>query len=76
MAGFTLNLEMSEGLVKTSEVYTGDAAQEILDVYQTKAQKKAEKAGMEYTGIEGTAKTAEATVDAKEIRHTHICVRR
>ena len=54
------------GFVKTSEVYTGDAAQEILDVYQTKAQKKAEKAGMEYTGIEGTAKTAEATVDAKE----------
>ena len=54
------------GFVKTSEVYTGDAAQEILDVYQTKAQKKAEKAGMEYNGIEGTAKTAEATVDAKE----------
>ena len=54
------------GFVKASEVYTGDAAQEILDVYQTKAQKKAEKAGMEYTGIEGTAKTAEATVDAKE----------
>ena len=54
------------GFVKALEVYTGDAAQEILDVYQTKAQKKAEKAGMEYTGIEGTAKTAEATVDAKE----------
>ena len=54
------------GFVKASEVYTGDAAQEILDVYQTKAQKKAEKVGMEYTGIEGTAKTAEATVDAKE----------
>ena len=54
------------GFVKASEVYTGDAAQEILDVYQTKAQKKAEKAGMEYTCIEGTAKTAEATVDAKE----------
>ena len=54
------------GFVKASEVYTGDAAQEILDVYQTKAQKKAEKAGMEYTGIEGTVKTAEATVDAKE----------
>ena len=54
------------GFVKASEVYTGDAAQEILDVYQIKAQKKAEKAGMEYTGIEGTAKTAEATVDAKE----------
>ena len=54
------------GFVKASEVYTGDAAQEILDVYQTKAQKKAEKAGMEYNGIEGTAKTAEATVDAKE----------
>ena len=54
------------GFVKASEVYTGDAAQEILDVYQTKAQKKAEKAGMDYTGIEGTAKTAEATVDAKE----------
>ena len=54
------------GFVKASEVYTEDAAQEILDVYQTKAQKKAEKAGMEYNGIEGTAKTAEATVDAKE----------
>ena len=40
------------GFVKASEVYTGDAAQEILDVYQTKAQKKAEKAGMESTGIE------------------------
>ena len=54
------------GFVKASEVYTGDAAQEILDVYQTKAQKKAEKAGMEYTGIEGTAKTATALVDPSE----------
>ena len=35
------------GFVKASEVYTGDAAQEILDVYQTKAQKKAENAGLD-----------------------------
>ena len=54
------------GFVKASEVYTDESAQELLQVYQEKAQRKAEKNGTEYTGIEGTAKTATATVDKKE----------
>ena len=61
------------GFVKASEVYTGDAAQEILNVYQKQAQKKAEKAGNEYTGIEGTARTAEAAIKAKDNQaYTHL----
>lgn len=54
------------GFVKASEVYTDDAAQEILNVYQEKAQKKAKKNGTEYTGIEGTAKTAKAELSARD----------
>ena len=53
------------GFVKASEVYTDDAAQELLTVYQKKAQKKAKKDETEYNGIEGIAKTAKASVDAK-----------
>lgn len=54
------------GFVKASEVYTDDAAQELLTVYQKKAQKKAKKDETEYNGIEGIAKTAKASVDAKD----------
>lgn len=54
------------GFVKASEVYTEDAAQELLDVYQAQAKFKASKEKKEYTGIEGTAKTAQALVDAKD----------
>ena len=54
------------GFVKASEVYTEDAAQELLDVYQTQAKFKASKEKKEYTGIEGTAKTAQALVEAKD----------
>ena len=54
------------GFVKASEVYTDDAAQEFLTVYQKKAQKKAQKDETEYNGIEGIAKTAKASVDAKD----------
>ena len=54
------------GFVKASEVYTEDAAQELLDVYQTQAKFKASKEKKNYTGIEGTAKTAQELVDAKD----------
>ena len=54
------------GFVKASEVYTEDAAQELLDVYQTQARFKASKENKDYTGIEGTAKTAQALVEAKD----------
>ena len=54
------------GFVKASEVYTGKAAQKLLNVYQKRAKKTAKKSGQEYIGIEGTAKTAEALVSAKE----------
>ena len=54
------------GFVRASEVYTGDSAQELLNVYQKKAKKDAEKAGKEYTGIEETAKTAKERIEAKD----------
>ena len=54
------------GFVKASEIYTEDAAQELLDVYQTQARLKASKENKDYTGIEGTAKTAQALVEAKD----------
>ena len=56
------------GFVKASEIYTEDAAQELLDVYQTQARLKASKENKDYTGIEGTAKTAQALVEAKDIQ--------
>ncbi len=54
------------GFVKASEVYTDEAAQELLEAYQEKAQRKSEKNGTEYTGIEGTAETAAPVIDKKE----------
>lgn len=54
------------GFVRASEVYTGDAAQKLLSVYQKQAKKKAEAQKTEYKGIEGTAKTATALVDPSE----------
>ena len=54
------------GFVKASEIYTEDAAQELLDVYQTQARLKASKENKDYTGIEGIAKTAQALIDAKD----------
>ena len=54
------------GFVKASEIYTEDAAQELLDVYQTQARLKASKENKDYTGIEGTAKTAQALIEAKD----------
>lgn len=54
------------GFVKASEIYTEDAAQELLDVYQTQARLKASKENKDYTGIEETAKTAQALIDAKD----------
>lgn len=64
------------GFVKTSEVYTGDAAQEILDVYQTKAQKKAEKAEWNIPVLRELQRQRKRLSMQKKIRHTHICVRR
>ena len=54
------------GFVKASEVYTDDAAQELLTVYQKKAQKKPKNDETEYNGNEGIAKTAKASVDSKD----------
>ena len=64
------------GFVKASEIYTEDAAQELLDVYQTQARLKASKENKDYTGIEGTAKTAQALIDAKDNQAYTISVRR
>ena len=58
------------GFVKASEIYTEDAAQELLDVYQTQARLKASKENKDYTGIEGTAKTAQALI---AVSYTHLC---
>ena len=61
------------GFVKESELYTGDAAQVLLDGYQKQAKKAAKKAKTTYTGIEGTAALAKATVPANENQaFTHI----
>lgn len=54
------------GFVKASEVYTGDAAQELLAVYQSEAKRAARQNGEEYDGIEGTAKTAKARIAPSE----------
>lgn len=54
------------GFVKASEVYTSDAAQEILSVYQEQGKKQAKKKNKEYTGIENVAKTAQALVSKED----------
>ena len=54
------------GFVKASEVYTGDAAQKLLEVYQKEAKKTAAENGAEYTGIEGTAAIAQTLVSPLE----------
>lgn len=54
------------GFVKTSEVYTSDAAQEILSVYQDQGKKQAKKENKEYTGIENVAKTAQVLVPKED----------
>ena len=54
------------GFVKASEVYTGDAAQKLLEVYQKEAKKTATENGVEYTGIEGTAAIAQTLVSPLE----------
>lgn len=54
------------GFVKASEVYTSDAAQEILTVYQNQAKNQAKKEKKDYTGIETVAKTAETLVSKEE----------
>ena len=54
------------GFVKASEVYTSDAAQKLLEVYQKEAKKTAAENGVEYTGIEGTAEIAQALLSPQE----------
>lgn len=54
------------GFVKASEVYTSDAAQEILSVYQDLGKKQAKKENKEYSGIEKVAKTAQALVSKED----------
>ncbi len=54
------------GFVKASEVYTSDAAQEILSVYQDLGKKQAKKENKEYSGIENVAKTAQALVSKED----------
>ena len=61
------------GFVKESDLYTGDAAQVLLSGYQKQAKKAAKKAKITYTGIEGTAAVAKATVPANENQaFTHV----
>ena len=50
------------GFVKASEVYTSNAAQKLLEVYQKEAKKTATENGTEYTGIEGKAAIAQTLV--------------
>ena len=54
------------GFVKASEVYTSNAAQKLLEVYQKEAKKTAAENGTEYTGIEGTAAIAQTLVSPLE----------
>ena len=54
------------GFVKASEVYTGNAAQKLLEVYQKEAKKTAAENGAEYTGIEGTAVIAQPLISPQE----------
>ena len=54
------------GFVKASEVYTSNAAQKLLEVYQKEAKKTAAENGAEYTGIEGTAAVAQTLVSPLE----------
>lgn len=52
--------------MKASEVYTSNAAQKLLEVYQKEAKKTATENGAEYTGIEGTAAIAQTLVSPLE----------
>ena len=54
------------GFVKASEVYTSNAAQKLLEVYQKEAKKTAAENGTEYTGIEGTAAIAQPLISPQE----------
>ena len=54
------------GFVKASDVYTEDAAQELLEAYQKLAKNAAKKNKTEYIGIEGTAPVAEELVNPLE----------
>lgn len=54
------------GFVKASEVYTSDAAQELLSLYQTQAKKQAKQEKKDYSGIESLAKTAQALVSKED----------
>ena len=54
------------GFVKASEVYTSNAAQKLLEVYQKEAKKTAAENGAEYTGIEGTAAIAQSLISPQE----------
>ena len=54
------------GFVKASEVYTSNAAQKLLEVYQKEAKKTAAENGAEYTGIEGTAAIAQPLISPQE----------
>ncbi len=54
------------GFVKASELYTEDAAEQILKVYQSQARKIARKEGKTYKGIESVAATASEKLSASE----------
>ena len=54
------------GFVKASEVYTSNAAQKLLEVYQKEAKKTAAENGTEYTGIEGIAAIAQPLISPQE----------
>ena len=65
------------GFVKASEVYTGDAAQEILDVYQTKAlRRKQRKPEWNIPVLRELQRQRKRLSMQKKIRHIHICAQR
>lgn len=54
------------GFVKKSDMYTGQEAKQILNIYEKKAKKLAKKTSNTYEGIEGVVKVAISKMDASE----------
>lgn len=54
------------GFVKKSDMYTGQEAKQILNIYEKKAKKLAKKTNNTYEGIEGVVKVAISKLDAWE----------
>ena len=61
------------GFVKASEVYTDDAAQELLTVYQKKAQKKPKRMKQNIMELKELQKRQKLQLMQRTIRHIRIC---